>query len=61
MLPAECPQCENEVPFRSSAKLDQKVTCPNCSERLIVIAMRPIVLDYDDDYDNDEWDNDYEG
>ena len=51
---ADCPQCAALLRFRKPPKLKQTLACPNCTEMLVVVALRPLQLYYIDD---DSWDN----
>ena len=59
MPQAECPYCEERVNFSQPARLREKLTCPHCGERLEVADLNPVVLDFDQDYYEDEdWGDD---
>lgn len=48
---AECPSCESHIPI-GKARMGQKVVCPVCKEKLEVVWLNPIELDWPlDDYD----------
>jgi lysine biosynthesis protein LysW len=44
---AECPNCGESIRFSRYPKLGQKVTCSHCGERLEVIYLEPIELDFE--------------
>ncbi len=54
---ALCPDCEEEINFRTLPKQGQKLTCPNCEAYLQVVSVKPLRLDWDDDseYFDDDW------
>jgi lysine biosynthesis protein LysW len=56
MTHSECPNCGMNIRFKNSLKLYQAITCPTCSERLQVVELEPLELDYE--YAEEE---DYEG
>jgi lysine biosynthesis protein LysW len=60
MPEALCPSCDENIRFSRVPKLGQKVTCPECGERLEVVYLDPIELDYEDDSDFEDdldWDD----
>jgi lysine biosynthesis protein LysW len=61
---AECPNCGESISFSSHPKLGQKMACPHCGERLEVVYLEPIELDFefeeeeawdDESYDEDDF------
>lgn len=62
MSKAECAYCGDMVILSGSPKLGQKVICQHCGEKLMVIGLDPLELDfeyYEDEEEYDEYD-DYE-
>lgn len=67
-LSAECPECSTEKVFLQEPKVGQLVYCALCGTKLEVAYLRPIMLDYVDDfsesyvdgYENEEIDYDDE-
>ena len=56
MSHAECPHCEGRIRLSGGPRLGQKVTCPRCGEKLEVIRIDPVELDYEyDDYNDEEY------
>jgi len=58
---AECPGCESTIAL-SGAKVGDRMDCPECGEKLEVISVKPLELDYafdDEDWD-EEWDEEEE-
>ncbi len=50
-----CPECDANIIFNKAPFLGQKKVCPECREKLEVIGLNPIELDWDyDDSDNDD-------
>ena len=60
-----CPYCDGMVSFTETPKLGDKVTCPYCGEKLEVVNLDPLKLEYEyaDDFqyaDDYEYDDDYD-
>jgi lysine biosynthesis protein LysW len=47
-LTAECPECSTEVSFEVMPRVGQLVTCTNCTARLEVAFLHPLMLDWVD-------------
>ena len=59
---AECPGCENPIPFDSEPRIGTEIECRSCGAALEVIFLRPIELDWagvgfddDDEWEDDRW------
>ncbi|WP_083958798.1 lysine biosynthesis protein LysW [Herbidospora mongoliensis] len=39
-----CPECEDEVQVRESARLNEIVECAGCRSELEIVALSPLVL-----------------
>jgi lysine biosynthesis protein LysW len=55
---APCPDCGHVIYLGSTAKKEQKITCPNCWAYLEVISVEPLELEWDEALIGDE--EDYE-
>jgi hypothetical protein len=58
-----CPACEEYIFVRSGININAKLRCPECYADLVVVKLKPTVLDWDDyaqddDDDMDDWDDD---
>jgi DNA-directed RNA polymerase subunit RPC12/RpoP len=51
MIRANCPNCETTVKLADHLKIGHKVTCSRCKERLMVLRLKPVELDWVDDAD----------
>jgi lysine biosynthesis protein LysW len=53
---AKCPACEARIVLGRKPRIGQGVICTTCKERLEVVWLNPIELDWlvDDDYDDPE-------
>ena len=65
MLWAACPECETRVQLPRTARLGDQLECPECAERLEIISLHPLRLDYayapEEDLEEDwEWEDDEE-
>ena len=49
---AECPSCGSYVPVGRKVRMGQRVACPTCREKLRVIWLHPVELDWllEDEY-----------
>jgi len=58
MAKTECPSCESLIPVARKPRMGDLVICPVCKEKLEIIWLNPIELDWPmDDYeDYDEYD-----
>ncbi len=62
MPTAICPECEEEVYVDADSEQGDQVTCEECGTTLVVVGLDPVevdvydeeMLDYDDDYDDDD-------
>lgn len=45
-LTAHCPQCAARIQFSREPELGDLMTCPECDNRLEVVALSPIKLDW---------------
>lgn len=59
-LKARCPECLAAIWLKETAELWDPVTCPECHTALEVVALRPLTLDYMDEWMDDEDDDDGE-
>ncbi len=41
-----CPECDGEVPVSEAPRINQRICCPHCNSRLVVIGVKPIELDW---------------
>ena len=50
---AECPSCGSYVPVGRKVRMGQRVACPICREKLAVIWLHPVELDwpFEDEYE----------
>lgn len=63
MPTAICPECEEEVYVDADSEQGDQVSCDECGTTLVVVGLDPIevdvydeeLLDYDDDYDDDDY------
>jgi lysine biosynthesis protein LysW len=46
MVIGACPECDADVLFTESPRLQQCVVCPRCRATLVVISLAPIELDW---------------
>ena len=55
---ALCPGCEGEINFSQyMPKQGEKLMCPHCEAYLVVVRVKPLEIDWDEDgYDTDNWD-----
>jgi UDP-N-acetylmuramyl tripeptide synthase len=52
-----CPDCDEQIDFRTPPKLGLKFTCPNCDASLVVTSISPLEIEWDDsDFDDNDWD-----
>ena len=62
MPTAICPECEEEVYVDADSEQGDQVVCDECGTTLVVVGLDPVevdvydedLLDYDDDYDDDD-------
>jgi len=52
-----CPACEENLAVPDSLRINSKYRCPHCRADLVVIAVHPMKLDWDD-WDDDSDDDD---
>lgn len=52
---AECPGCEGNIALSKGVKLGERIDCPECGEKLEVISLRPLELDYA--FDDEDWED----
>jgi len=50
-----CPFCEKEIKLPEQLKIGQTVSCSYCAEKLIVMQLNPVVLEWPD---GDDWEDD---
>lgn len=50
-----CPSCEEGVKLSDRLKIGQKVTCPYCAEKLLVIQLNPVEFEWSD---GEDWEDD---
>ena len=55
---ASCPACGADIYFRKRPRLNQHVTCRQCSSMLEIVEISPLELDwaFEDPLDDFEWD-----
>lgn len=51
---ARCPECLAAIWLKETIELWDPVTCPECHTALEVVDLRPLTLDYMDDWSDDE-------
>ena len=53
-----CPDCDEEITFRSPPREEQKFICPHCEAYLVVISVDPLEIEWDESgfFDDDDWD-----
>jgi hypothetical protein len=49
MARANCPACGDDIGIPDRLKVGQKVSCQFCAEKLIVLRLNPVELDWEDD------------
>jgi lysine biosynthesis protein LysW len=54
---AECPSCGARVPVGRKLRIGQSVGCPVCRERLEVVWLNPVELDWPIDDQDDSYDD----
>jgi uncharacterized paraquat-inducible protein A len=54
---AECPSCGSFVPVGRKVRMGQRVACPICREKLEVIWLHPVELDWPLEDEYDEYDD----
>jgi lysine biosynthesis protein LysW len=59
-LKARCPECLAAIWLKENTELWDPVTCPECHTALEVVELRPLRLDYMDEWMDDEDDEDDE-
>lgn len=58
-LVAPCPECGAKIRFQSQPYLGDNIVCPECSEKLEVVGLNPLELDWlYMDYEEEDWDDD---
>ncbi|MBN2381211.1 hypothetical protein JXM67_15535 [candidate division WOR-3 bacterium] len=58
LIEIECPTCESLFEASHSLKLWDKIECPLCGERLQVVSLDPLAVDY---YEEDDKEPEPEG
>jgi lysine biosynthesis protein LysW len=54
-----CPECLAPIYLKDNAEMWDPVSCPECHMSLEVVSLRPLILDYMADEEEDEgWDDD---
>jgi uncharacterized paraquat-inducible protein A len=53
---AECPSCGSPVPVGRKVRMGQKVACAICREKLQVIWLHPVELDWPHEDEYEEYD-----
>jgi hypothetical protein len=53
MIEIECPTCENRIKVSRKLSVWDKIECPLCGEKLQVVSVNPLVVEY---YEEDEQD-----
>jgi hypothetical protein len=64
VLVVPCPDCGYNLEFEEPPEQGEKLTCPNCWAYLVVTALNPVQLTWDEEGDTDDWDeesNHYRG
>jgi len=54
MTRAICPSCQDEIGLPDHLRVGQRVSCHNCAEKLIVIHLKPVELEWSDGGDWEE-------
>jgi hypothetical protein len=49
-----CPECDGGISSGHRHRLGQRFLCPHCRTVLEVISVRPLELDWADDYEDEE-------
>ncbi len=52
-LKTRCPECLAAIWLKESVEMWDPVTCPECHTALEVVSLRPLTLDYLDDWGED--------
>ncbi len=52
-LKARCPECLAALWLKETAEQWDPVTCPECHTALEIVSLRPLTLDYLDDWGED--------
>jgi lysine biosynthesis protein LysW len=60
---AVCPECEARIDFGDpvEVQIGERTVCPECDIELEVISVKPLVLDYalddDEDWEDEDWED----
>jgi hypothetical protein len=49
-----CPYCEEVIKPPQRLKIGQRMTCPYCDEKLVVMQLQPLELEWTDDDDREK-------
>jgi len=66
MSVAMCPECEAKIDFGNPVEVEvgEQMFCPECDMELEVISVKPLVLDYafedDEDWEDEDWEEDWD-